>query len=70
MYSSSAIIHLIEHSYKDSFLTLAKKLEIEPLEVMKIREGKQHLGLDNYIKLIHLYPELSGRVDYNGSYKP
>ena len=70
VFSSSAAIHLIKELYNDTFVCIAKKLEVPPMKVMRWRQSKEQIGLNNYRKLIVFYPDLKGKIDYDDTYKP
>lgn len=69
IFSSSATIHLIKELYGDTFVCIAKKIHVPPVEVMKWRLSHKQIGSINYEKLIKVYPDLKGKIDYMGNYK-
>jgi len=68
MYSSSSTIHLIKQRYRMSFLRLSIQLKMSLSDMLEIKSGREQLGLDNYNKIVELFPELENKICYKGDY--
>lgn len=68
MYSSSATVHLIKRRYGVSQIELARMLGVTKVLVTKWVKAEQPIGIKSYNKIVALYPELRGRIDYGDTY--
>ena len=68
MYSVSATVHAIKRRHKINTVELAKQIGINKSLVSMWQSGKQAMGIRSYNKVIELFPEFRGRIDYGNTY--
>ena len=68
-YSSSASILAILERYKIVSIELEEMLEVPEGTANDWIKCKQLIGVDNYKKIIAIYPMFTDRIDYDNTYR-